>query len=61
MPSIHVYMWAGKSREMKKKMIEGFTKVCVDLGVPADYVEVILHDVPKENWGIAGVPASEME
>ncbi len=46
---------------MKKKMIEGFTKVCVDLGVPADYVEVILHDVPKENWGIAGVPASEME
>jgi 4-oxalocrotonate tautomerase len=29
------------------------------LGIPEQAVEVILQEIPKEDWGIAGVPASE--
>ena len=35
------------------------TKVLVDLGVPAQAVEVIIHEVPKEDWGVGGERASE--
>ena len=40
-------------------MIQEITKVFVDLGVPEHAVEVIVHEIPKSNWGIGGVPASE--
>ena len=59
MPIVHVFVWKGFSKEAKKKVIEGMTKVLVDLGVPAQAVEVIIHEVPKEDWGVGGEPASE--
>ena len=54
MPIVHVYVWKGFSREAKKKVIGGMTKVLCELGIPAQAVEVIIHDVPKEDWGVAG-------
>jgi len=59
MPSVQVYMWAGRDKETKKKMIEGITKVFVDMDIPAEAVEVIINDIPKENWGMGGVQASD--
>lgn len=59
MPVIHVYVWKGFSNEAKKKVMEGVTKVFTEMGVPAEAVEVIIHEVPMENWGIGGEKASE--
>ncbi|MEM1586020.1 MAG: tautomerase family protein [Candidatus Bathyarchaeia archaeon] len=59
MPVVHVYVWKGFSSEAKKKVIAGITKVFADLGVPAEAVEVLIHDVPKEDWGVGGERASE--
>ena len=59
MPIVHVYVWKGFSKEAKKKVIAGMTKVFVDLGVPAEAVEVVIHEVPKEDWGVGGERASE--
>jgi 4-oxalocrotonate tautomerase len=59
MPVIEVHMWAGRSREQKKNVIKGITDVFVKEGVPAEAVTVILHDVPKENWGTAGKSCDE--
>jgi 4-oxalocrotonate tautomerase len=59
MPIVHVLVWKGFSKEAKKKVIEGMTKVLVDLGVPAQAVEVIIHEIPKEDWGVGGERASE--
>ena len=59
MPIVHVFVWKGFSKEAKKKVIEGMTKVLVDLGVPAQAVEVIIHEVPKEDWGVGGEQTSE--
>jgi len=52
-------MWPGRDAKVKKNLIEGITKVFEDQGIPVQVVEVILHEVPKENWGLGGVPASE--
>ena len=59
MPIIHVNIWEGFGKEKIKTVIQGITNVFVDLGIPAHAVEVIIHEIPKPNWGIGGVPASE--
>jgi 4-oxalocrotonate tautomerase len=59
MPIVHVNVWEGFGKEKIKTVIQGITKIFVDLGVPEYAVEVIVHEIPKSNWGIGGVPASE--
>ena len=59
MPIVHVYVWKGFSNEAKKRVIAGMTKVFVDLGVPAEAVEVVIHEIPKADWGVSGEQASE--
>jgi len=59
MPIVHVYMWSRVSREAKEKIIKGITKVFEELGIPGHAVEVIILEVPKENWGVGGEQASE--
>jgi 4-oxalocrotonate tautomerase len=59
MPIVHVYMWSGVSREAKEKIIKGITRVFEELEIPGHAVEVVILEVPKENWGIGGEQASE--
>jgi len=59
MPTVHVNVWKGFGEEKVKTVIQNITKVFVDLGIPADAVEVIVHEIPKSHWGIGGEPASE--
>ena len=58
MPVVHIYIWKGFTEQAKKKVIEGVTKVFAELGIPKEAVEIIIHEIPKENWGIGGEPAS---
>lgn len=59
MPIVHVNFWEGVGQEKVKALIQNITKVIADLGVPAQAVEVIVHEIPKTHWGIGGEPASE--
>lgn len=59
MPVIHVNVWKGFSQEKAKTLIQNITKVFVDMGIPADAVEVLIHEIQKTHWGIGGEPASE--
>lgn len=59
MPVVHVNMWKGISEESVKQIISGITKVFVDMNIPAQAVEVLVHEVPKTHWGIEGKPATE--
>lgn len=54
MPSVHVYIWPGRTKEVKKQLACGITRVFADLHIPAEAVEVIIHEVPKENWAMGG-------
>ena len=59
MPIVHVNVWKGFGQEKTKTVIQKITKVFVDLGIPEQAVEVIVHEIPKSHWGIGGAPASE--
>ncbi len=59
MPIVHVNVWEGFGKEKTKIVIKNITKVFVDLGIPSEAVEVIVHEIPKTHWGIGGIPASE--
>ena len=61
MPFAQIYMLEGRSAEQKKGVIEKVTQALVDaVGAPQQNVRVWIHDVPKENWGIAGVSAKDL-
>jgi 4-oxalocrotonate tautomerase len=59
MPVVHVNVWEGFGKEKTKIVIKNITKVFVNLGIPSEAVEVIVHEIPKTHWGIGGIPASE--
>ena len=60
MPTIQVYWWEGRDKETKRKVIEGITRVFEDMGIPGEATSVIINDIPKENWGMGGKQASDI-
>lgn len=61
MPFAQIYMIEGRTTEQKRAVIEKVTQAIVEaVGVPKENVRVWIHDVPKENWGIAGVSAKDL-
>jgi len=59
MPLAQIYLWKGISEEIIKEVIKGVTDVFVNIGIPKQAVEVLVHEVPKTHWGIEGLPATE--
>jgi 4-oxalocrotonate tautomerase len=59
MPVVIVEMWQGRTEEQKEQLIKGITKAFEGLGIPSDKLHIIIHDVPKCNWGTLGGPASK--
>jgi len=60
MPHITVDMFDGRPPELKREYIRELTEATVRvLGCPKEAVTVVLRDVPRCNWGQAGVPASD--
>ena len=61
MPIAQSYMLEGRTEEQKRAVIEKVTQALVEaIDAPKENVRVWIHDVPKENWGIAGVPAERL-
>ena len=60
MPFVNIYLWKGRSKETRKKLIEKVTSAVVDsIDCPKDAVQVVITETDKENWGLGGVPSSE--
>lgn len=58
MPIAQLYLIEGRSEEQKRAVIEKVTQALVEaIGAPKESVRVLIHDVPRENWGIAGTIA----
>lgn len=61
MPLAQIHILEGRSEEQKRAVIEKVTQALVDaVGAPKETVRVVIYDVPKENWGIAGVSAKAL-
>ena len=61
LPMVQVSAWAGMSKENKKKVVEGMTKVLEELGIPKNAITVIINEIPKTNWATGGILASELK
>jgi len=53
-------MWEGRTEKQKEKLIKGITKALEEIGVPPEALSIIIHDVPKTNWGLRGEQASKI-
>lgn len=55
MPIIHIDLLEGRTVEKKRALVEKVTEaVCEAIDAPADHVRIILNDMPKENYAVAG-------
>jgi len=60
LPVVIVEMWEGRTDEQKEKLIKGIFKAFEEIGVSAGAVHIVIHDVPKTNWGLRGGQASKL-
>ena len=59
MPIAIVHIMEGRDDQKKARAIAAITQAIVDtLDAKPESVRVILQEVPKTQWGIAGKPAS---
>ncbi|MEH7300579.1 tautomerase family protein [Neobacillus drentensis] len=59
MPIVQVHLLEGRPKEVKQQLISEITAaVSRTLGNSPETIRVLLHDVPSENWGVAGSPIS---
>lgn len=60
MPIIRIEMWEGRTKDQKSELVESFSKEMSRItGCGIDSVYVVIDEVKKENWGIAGELCSE--
>ncbi|BCJ88394.1 4-oxalocrotonate tautomerase [Effusibacillus dendaii] len=61
MPFVQIQMLEGRPEEKIKQMIRDVTDTIVNtLDVPKENVRVVVSEVPKTHWGIAGTPVSDI-
>lgn len=61
MPFAQIYLIEGRTEAQRKAVIEKVTQALVEaVGAPVNSVRVMIQEVPKENWGIAGVSAKDL-
>jgi 4-oxalocrotonate tautomerase len=60
MPVVHIYMYAGRSKEVKSELVKRISKDFEEVAnVKPESLNILFHDVEKHDWGIRGALASE--
>ena len=60
MPTIRVELIEGRTPAQKTALVKALTQAVVDsLGSKAESVDVVLFDIPAQNWATGGVQWSE--
>lgn len=60
MPTLKVEMLEGRTPEQKTALVKALTQAVVDsLGSKAESVDVLLFDIPRQNWATGGIQWSE--
>ncbi|MTV37195.1 2-hydroxymuconate tautomerase [Duganella radicis] len=61
MPVIHVHLMEGRSDTLKEALIGAITAATAEtLGAKPDSVRVLLHELPKNHFGIGGQSAKAL-
>lgn len=60
MPTIRVEMFAGRTPDQKKALVQALTQACVDtIGAKPESVDILLFDIEPSAWATAGELWSE--
>lgn len=60
MPTIRVELLEGRTPEQKTALVKALTQALVEsLGSKPESVDVVLFDIPRQNWATGGVQWSE--
>lgn len=59
---IKTTMMEGRTEEQKEALIRRLSETAADeLGWPVEEVRVVIYEVPKRNWGIAGSSVAQRD
>jgi 4-oxalocrotonate tautomerase family enzyme len=58
---VTVTMFAGRSGEAKRELVQAITNAVADCGVPHGEVDVVIQEQPQAHWARGGILASERE
>ncbi len=59
MPIVTISVWEEFGQDRARQLIKGITDSFVQVGIPAQAVQVVIHEVPRSHWGDGGRVASE--
>ena len=60
MPVVHIYMYAGRSKEIKSELVKRISKDFEEVAnIKPESLNILFHDVEKHDWGIRGALASD--
>ena len=60
MPVVHIYMYAGRTKEQKNELVKRISKDFEEVvNVRSESLNILFHDTDKENWGIRGALVSD--
>jgi 4-oxalocrotonate tautomerase len=60
MPVVHIYLFPGRSTQVKNELVKRISKDFEEVAnIKPESLNILFHDVAKEDWGIRGVLASE--
>ena len=60
MPTINVQLFEGRTQEQKRAFVQAITEATVrTLGATPESVDILLHEIKRENWATAGKLWSE--
>ena len=51
---VSIDAFAGRSLDAKRNLYQAIVCNLDALGIPRDHVKILLREIPKEDWGIAG-------
>lgn len=61
MPIAHINIMEGRTDEQKEMLVAEVTSaISRSLDSPEQNIRVLIHEVPKQNWGIAGSSAKKL-
>jgi phenylpyruvate tautomerase PptA (4-oxalocrotonate tautomerase family) len=59
---VTVSAFSGRSLEAKRNLYQAMVRRLGEVGIPADHIKIMLNEIPRENWGLAGgKPGSEID
>jgi phenylpyruvate tautomerase PptA (4-oxalocrotonate tautomerase family) len=58
---IEISLFSGRSLEAKRKLYAALVQAMAPFGLAAEDVKTVLIEVPRENWGLRGKSATDIE